>query len=263
MSEQLQEVAVAPIAPPPPPVEPAAPAPSGEQTADQAPAQETPTEPNPEKQAKSRFERRIDAANRRFGQEKARADFLAAEVEKLRPKPVSAPGEPKLESFSDIETYAEAKAEYRKNEAIKEFQSKQQQETVKNSVSRLSQEWESKTVDAESKWDDFHDVVGELTPTTPLSAALMKSDPALAYHLGKHPAEARKLAAMEPIDQLISLGRLAAKLESTPPVAEQPSKAPAPINPVSGKSPSASETPSEDDDMRTWIRKRNKQVRGK
>ena len=259
MSEQqLQEVPVAPIAPPPPP-EAEAPAAPIEGTAAPATVEKVP-EPNPEEQARSRLQRQRDAANRRLGQEKARADFLAAEIEKLRPKPETASGSPKLESFNDIEAYANAKAEFVRDQALKEFQQRQTQERTQQTVSRLKTEWEAKAIEAESKWEDFNDVVGELEPSTPLAAALMRADPAVAYHLGKHPGEAKKLAAMEPIDQLRHLGRLEARLEATPPVAQQPSKAPEPISPLSGKSPVGSDLPSDEDDMRTWIRKRNKQL---
>ena len=264
----MTELAVAeqsaPVAPPPPPVAetpPAAPATGEQNLAEQAPA---PTEPPPEKQAKTRFERRIDAANRRYGQEKARADFLAAEIEKLRPKPAADAGAPKLESFNDIEAYANAKAEYVKEQALRDFQARQQQETQAQRISRLSEEWQSKAAEAEEKYEDFHDVVGDIRPDNPLSAGVIAAGPDVAYYLGKHLVEARGIASMgDPVKQLVALGRLAAKLESDPPVAKQPSKAPEPISPVSGKSPAPSDLPSEEDDMRTWVRKRTKQVRGK
>jgi hypothetical protein len=49
------------------------------------------------------------------------------------------------------------------------------------------------------------------------------------------------------------MGRLETKLQKTK------SLAPAPIDPVSGSNNSSS-SPSEKDDMKTWIAKRNKQL---
>lgn len=258
------EAPVAPIAPAAPATQgtetPAAPAPSEQNQADQATAKETPTENPPEKQGRSRFERRIDAANRRYGEQKARADLLAAELEKLKPKATPAEGEPRLEQYDDIEKYAEAKAEYRKEQAIKQFQAEQAKARTQQQIERISQEWESKAAEAESTWEDFHEVVGELQPNSHFAVALMRTDPAVAYHLGKNIKEAQRIAALDPIDQLVAIGKLSAKLESEPVAAKTPSKAPPPINPVSGKAATPSEEISPEDDMRTFIRKRQKQL---
>ena len=125
--------------------------------------------------------------------------------------------------------------------------------------------WEEKAARGDSKYDDFEEVVGEIYPNTPLTAAMMraKNGDDVAYHLGKNLSEASRIASLDPIDQILAIGELSAKLLATPPTARTPSKAPPPIEPVTGKSSSASDAPSEEDSMRDWIRKRQKQVHKK
>src|SRR3990167_5985358 len=107
------------------PAAPAAPAPEApaegettpaQNTAEQAPAtapegEKPATDQDPEKQRGSRrLERRLDKAYKRAAEQQARADFLEKQLSEYRAKatPASEPGTPKLESFDDIEKYAEA-----------------------------------------------------------------------------------------------------------------------------------------------------------
>src|SRR3990167_10861348 len=106
------------------PAAPAAPAPEApaeggtpaQNTAEQAPAtspegEKPATDQDPEKQRGSRrFERKLDRAYKRAAEQQARADFLEKQLSEYRAKatPASEPGTPKLESFDDIEKYAEA-----------------------------------------------------------------------------------------------------------------------------------------------------------
>lgn len=84
----------------------------------------------------------------------------------------------------------------------------------------------------------------------------------VAYYLGTHMDEAKKIAAMPPLKQIIEVGKIAHKL-SLEPSKPKPSKAPAPISPLSGAAAPDSSAPSDKDDMATWIKKRNTQVYGK
>ena len=257
----------APIAPPPAP--PAEVASSGQNPAEQAPATDaTPekaevTDEQPEKRSQSRFERRLSKAYRKYGEEKARADFLEKQLNEFKaPKAHPQEGTPRLEQFDDIEKYADAKAEWAKSNAVRDFEAKQRTTAQQAQQQRLVTQWEEKATAAEVKYDDFDEVVGEIKPTHPLTVAIMREENGadVAYHLGKNPKEAMRIAALDPMDQILAIGRLAAKLSSEPPVAKQPSKAPPPIAPVSGTAAAPIEEISPDDDMKTFIRKRERQL---
>jgi len=127
----------------------------------------------------------------------------------------------------------------------------------------LVNEWDRKVEAVDSKYEDFAQVVGEIVPDSAFAAAIMDADngPDIAYYLAKNEKEFDRIQAMNPIAQVRELGRLQAKLEATPVKPKVPSKAPAPITPLSGDSatPNAGE-PSDDDDINAWMDKRNKQV---
>jgi hypothetical protein len=268
---------IAPVAPAAPaaPSAPVAPAEGGQapaqNTAEQAPAtapegEKPDTEQDPEKRGSRRFERRLDRAYKRAAEAQARAEFFEKQYNESRAsqQPAADPAAPKLESFKDIEEYATAKAKYESDKAVKDYQSKQQGETQKQQQARLSESWEAKAERGADKYDDFTDVVGDIKPTSPLFIALMESENGddIAYHLGKNLKDANKLASLPPLQQILEIGRLSAKLAAEPPKPKTPSRAPAPITPLTGAAPVASDVPSDQDDMKSWIRKRQKQVHG-
>lgn len=228
-------------------------------------AQQT-TDEQPEKRGKNHFERRLSRAYRREAEQKARADLLEkrlAEIEaKVAPKTEATAGEPKLADFDDIEKYAAAKAEHREKEAIKAYEAKQRNEQAKSQQQRIVSEWVEKAERGSDKYDDWDDVVGEIRPTNPLTIALMRAENAddVAYHLGKNLKEATRISQLDPVSQMLAIGALSAKLQADPPKPKQPSKAPPPIAPVSGKSEAPSEELKDDDDMKTFIKKRNRQL---
>lgn len=241
--------------------------PEGEQ---QEPQQQE-EEDTPERAAKRegrRFERRISKAYREAAEAKARADFLErqlAERQQAAAQPQRIEGEPTLEQHNyDPEAYAKAKAEFAAKQAEKTFTQRQQQAAFQAQQQALVSQWESSVEKAEAKYDDFSEVVGELQPNTPLTAAIMSAENSadVAYYLGKNPALAQKLVQMPAIAQIREIGKLEAKLLSEPAKPKTPSKAPAPITPVQANAAPTSNQPSESDDMKTWMAKRNKQVRG-
>ena len=233
-------------------------------------ASDTPAEKpadTPEQAAKRegrRFEKKLGTAIRRAAEATARAELLERQIEELRqpaaPKDTSAP---KLENFSDIEEYATAKAEYAKQQTLKELTTKQQTEAQKREVETLTSGWEEKASRADGKYDDFDEVVGDLKPTSPFAVAIMEAENGedIAYHLGKNPKEAARIAALPPRAQFREIGKLEAKLLAEPPKPKTPSKAPAPIAPLGGKSGVSNDTPSDSDDIATWMRKENARMK--
>lgn len=236
-----------------------------EQAPSTKPEGEKPEEVTPEQAAKRegrRFERRLDKAYRRTAEAEARAKLAEERVAELV-KPKTPQGEPTLEQFDyDPEKYAAAKADYAKTQAAKEYETKQRDEYLKQSRTKILTAWEEKVARAEDKYDDFSEIVGELSPDNPLVAAIMEADNGedVAYHLGKHPKEAARIAALSPLSAAREIGKLEAKLAQKPAEPKTPSKAPAPITPLTGTAPVVSDAPTDNDDTATWIKKRQKQI---
>ena len=90
----------------------------------------------------------------------------------------------------------------------------------------LVSSWEEKADAARDKYEDFDEVVGELAPNTPFTAAIMQAENAgdLAHHLGKNTKEAERIAKLQPLQQVFELGKLAAKLAARTVEPKTPSK---------------------------------------
>ena len=244
-------------------------------TEEQAPSAESegekPEVETPEQAAKRqgrRFERKLDKAYRQRAEAQARAELLEKQLAETRAAnaPAKAEGEPTLAQFDyDPEKYAAAKADFATKQAEKNLTEKQRTQAQQAERQRLTSAWEEKVDRAQDKYEDWAEVVGELQPDSAFTAAIMEADNGedIAHYLGKHPKEAERIAKLQPLSQIREIGKLEAKLASTPEKPKTPSKAPAPIAPLTGAAPVASSGPSEQDDFKTWMRKRQKQVHGR
>jgi hypothetical protein len=236
---------------------------TGEQATTKAPEGGEKEEITPEQAAKRegrRFGRKLDAAYRRAAEEKARADFLERQLQETRQQtaPQAAPGAPKLEQFQTVDEYEAAAAKFHREQALRDYQQQQVHAVQQREVERLNAEWEKKAERGASKYDDFDTVVGDLKPINAVAVALMEADNGdeIAYYLMKHPAEFQRIAAMPIVSQVRAIGKLEVKLASEE-KPKTPSKAPAPITPVTGKSSAGDEMPSDKDDINTWMKKEN------
>ena len=213
------------------------------------------------------FERRIDRLHKRAAEAEARAQLYEKQLAEARQQgqPQADPHAPKLEQFDyDPEKYAQAKAKYEADKALKEHTAKQHSETQKQQQQRLVSEWEERAERAEEKYPDFQEVVGDIAPNHPLGRAVMhvENGEDVAYHLGKNLKEAQRIAGLEPFLQVLEIGKLSAKLAAQPAKPPKVSQAPAPIAPLSGAAQADPNTPSETDDIGAWIKKRQRQVHG-
>lgn len=244
----MTEEVIAPVVDPAPaPVAPVAPAVSepAPNPADPAPAltgepvTPDPAVREPEKKGQARFERKISRLYREAAEQRARADLLESRLNESQPK-VPDTGAPTLEQFGfDEAKYREAVSEHERTKVSKEFETKQRTQAQHAAVQRLHVDWEAKVTRAESKYEDFDSVVGELQPTTPWAVAVMKAENGedVAHYLGTNMKEAQRIASLDPVDQFIEIGRLSAKLQATPVEPKTPSNAPPPIKPLGGSSP--------------------------
>lgn len=246
------------------------PAQNTEAQAPSAPEGETPKEEvTPEQAAKRegrRFERRLEKAFKRAAAAEAEKQLLEKQLNELRsaqPQAKEAPGKPKLEQFDyDPEKYAQAVADWTRKQTETELGEKQRTNAHKAERDRLVSAWEERVEQAQDKYEDWDTVVGTLEPDHPFTASIMEAEngPDVAHYLGKHPKEAERIAKLPPRLQVFEIGKLSAKLAATPEKPKTPSKAPAPITPITASTPVEANQPSENDGMRDWIRKRNKQL---
>ena len=158
-----------------------------------------------------------------------------AEAEALR-KPVDVPS---ADQFESPEAYAEALAERKAEELIRQRELQKQQAAIVESYHEREEE-------ARNKYDDFEQVAynPQLRITNVMAETIQSSDvgPDVAYYLGSNPKEADRISRLTPFLQAKEIGRIEAKLAAEP-VTKKTSSAPAPIAPVTART---SGTPSYD-----------------
>jgi hypothetical protein len=124
---------------------------------------------------------------------------------------------------------------------------REQIDTDREAAQELAAEaYQARVEIAVQDYPDYHAVTSNpsLQITPAMAEVIYDSDlgPALAYHLGKNPAEAAKIAQLNPASQAAALGRLEARISAPKPT---PKPSPKPVNPVGGKSTaSAAKDPS-------------------
>lgn len=232
-------------------------------------------EPKAEAKPPRAVEKRIDKLTYQLNKEKEEKEALAAriaELEKATGKVEVKEPEPQIievpETFpskvdwmtanpeKSEEDYIDARSDWKfdlrqAQQAEADARSKaeaQQREIFDNYNQRLSE--------FKSEHDDFDEVVGNKSIQIPQSVQLavleMDNGPEIAYFIGQHPEEAKKMMNMSPAAAAAYVGKIAARLE---PVKEEEtegresrkagpdkaptfssSKAPAPIRPLTGHS---------------------------
>ena len=204
----------------------------------ESPDAELEKDKDPEKASQRRFERRIDRAHRQRAEALSRAEAAEQRLQELQAKAPQSPssGKPRVEDFTDIAEFEKAVDKHARSEAVKDYERGKANEAVQAATLRLTQGWEERASKGASQYDDWDEVVGELKPVTPWASAIMEAENGeeIAYYLGKHLTEAKKLFAMNPLSQVREIGKLEMKLAQKPDAPRTPSKAPPPIAPVTG-----------------------------
>lgn len=213
------------------------------------------------------LEKRLAKERRKYIQAQRRIGELTAQVPK-KDEPGKSDDAPKRESFESYEEYLEAKAAYRAEKAAEKLLAERENLTRKQREELEEKEradtWAKRQKLGREKYKDFDDVVGndEVPITKAMAEAIMEADLGyeVAYYLGKHPEEAERIADLSPARQAVEIGKLEAKLSESP--KPKASQAPEPISPVKGGGV-ADGSLNDDLPMSEWIKRRQKQVRGK
>jgi hypothetical protein len=181
-----------------------------------------------------------------------------------RPKGDEAP--PKPDQFGTLDEYIDAKVQYQLKQDRKpkgEDKPKAGTESGNEPEAGYREAVEDLRLEGTDKYPDFEDKFESARYITQAMAqAILESEDRadVAYALFSDQAEAWRISKLSPLRQAAEIGKLEAKLSITPP--KKPSSAPAPITPTGGAAANESGL-SDAEDIKTWMKKRNKQVRGK
>lgn len=221
-----------------------------------------PPESRPRRSQRS-FDRKIDKLTRQVHEANARAAQLEQLVRQNQPQERPA-GAPDISKFTDAGEYEKAVAKFERERAVAEVQQQAQQKARQEYQARVRDQWEDRLAKADAKYDDWDEVVPELSPDNPVAAAIMTAENGedVAYHLFKDRKEAQRIAALDVASQIREIGKIEARLLAQPAKPKEPPKLPAPISPLNGAG-TPNPMPSDSDDVNTWMRKENERMRAR
>lgn len=225
---------------------------------------------------------REEALRNRNGQEK-KPDPVVDD------KPPVKPVRPKMDDFpihkyesaeKAYAAYEEAKDKFEESRdeyyekklawELRQNEAKTQQKTVQQ---QIADDWATRVAEAKGKYSDFEQVA--FSEDVPMSNAMMnaivkhKLGAEIAYELGQNPDEAERIAKLEPVDAVMEIGVIGSRIANKSAAAEKEeeeepapaaaSRAPKPPSPVR-RGAAANTDPSDSDDYKTWLKKREAQL---
>ena len=139
-----------------------------------------------------------------------------------------------------------------------------QQEASQKRFREVADAWNDRRAEFMADHPDFEDVAeaDDLTITPTMSNAIWISEegPAVAYYLGQHPEEAKRIAAMEPLQAIKAIGRIEAKVSREAPEPKIEPVKPKPIRPVGARTSASTKSPSEES-MEEYAARRTSELR--
>ena len=263
----------------------------GKKPADSAPAEQPEdTAANTEDEGKPKskgVQKRIDELVKQREEEKAEKLRLLAIVEGYnKPKPEATPEDreqepqkPLRETYASTDEYASALADYADlkaawsakqavGAALAEEQRKAEVRQAEEARKATLDTYNGRVAKAAEKYSDYKQVAEspDVTVSMVMAQAIMQSEhgPELQYHLGKNPDEAKRISSLQPVQQLVELGVLAAKLTAVAPAPAVPAKpvssAPKPIKPLESKAVPVTKSP-EEETMEEYGARREREIR--
>lgn len=219
---------------------------SGEKTYLGEPAEETPPpgdeaaaaaepgegdKPKPKPTAQERF----DELTRARREAEREAEFWKAKATQAPTDAKPATEAPKDEEPDPAEfQYGETDPGYIKalgaHSARQEFARLSQEAERKTAARSVNQTWDQRQAEFAKTKPDYYEALGkEWDCSEPMADAIRTSEDgaAVAYHLANNPAEARRIAALNPLAAIREIGKLEARL------AAPPADTPTPIKTVS------------------------------
>ena len=175
----------------------------------------------------------------RLGYERARREVAESQLQQPRNEaPPPADGEPTPDQFQTFTEYSKALARWEVRQELRGLGERAQQMRETQTAQQRAAEVQQKLAPAMEKYEDFDEVVfNERLPITEAmaEAALELGEVGhdVLYHLGTHPKEAERIAALGRVGQVREIDKIAQSLSKPP----EPTKAPPPIKPNEGTAP--------------------------
>lgn len=239
---------------------------------------ESPQE-SPEQRAERKskgVQKRIDELTAARHRAEREADFIREQYEaaqrqlkqftekpQQQAKPTAqAEGRPTIDQYDNVDDYVAAVTDWKLAQVEKEREAKTREAQARQEQETLARKVTEQTEKARQKYADFDEVVvhnPDLPITQTMAQSLVEMDAGadVAYHLGKNPQEAARIAALPASRQLIELGKLEASLSFN---AKTVTKAPPPVgSQVTGGATSGGL--SDKMSVKEWIAARNAQLR--
>lgn len=211
---------------------------------------------------------KLTRKNARLKEEVAEANRRAEEAEEKAALPAE-PTRPKPEEddFDSFAEYTEALVDWKseQREASREAKAAKKAEQEAAQKARLEDEdnFAELVEDFKEDHDDYDEICfdDDLPISSIMTEAIIGSDmgPQILYHLGNNPKEAARIAKLRPVGQIREIGKLEGKL--LPPTKNTQTKAPKPVKSVGSRNDAVT-GPSDSDDTKTWIKKRQQELYG-
>lgn len=216
-------------------------------------------------------QKRIDELTANWRNEQREKEWLRQQYEMLQqqvqtpkqPEPVKAApqGRPSIDQFEDVNDFVEAVSDWklRQYESTREASSAQEREQREQQalISKVNQSIDK----ARQKYADFDDVVTNnanvaMSTATAIALTDMAGGMDVAYHLGRNPAEAQRIANLPQSLQFVEIGKIEAALTAN---TRKTTTAPPPV----GSQLAGSAGGGEPKDIKEWMAWRNEQLRNR
>ncbi len=231
--------------------------PSTESDKPESDAEKTASEPKPKKTSKS--QKRIAELSYQNREQGRRLDRALDIIDKQnRDAPATGP---KIEDFETNDGYLDARDSHKAKEPTDDEATPEQRDYQRQTEQARNELFEFGT----DRHEDFEDVVLSHENITPVMRDAifeindLEAQSDVAYFLGKNKKDAARISRLSQVRQILEIGKLEAKITSPAVSKKRPSAAPKPVTPVGGGN-TTSDTHNPDDDMATFIRKRNKEL---
>lgn len=223
-----------------------------EPEAKKEPESEKPVEKKPNPKLEKRFSEltaKRDAAQEEAKRERERAEALEARLKALEEKATTpqakAPeGRPNKADYKDAFEYAEALAEWKAKEVLKERETESARQAELSKQEQANKVWSDRLAATKAELPDFEEMVSssDISVSAAVREAIVDSEvgPRILYHLAEHPELAEKLNGLSPYAAVREIGKLEELLSKKPEKKEEPEKkvaksnAPEPIVPLKG-----------------------------
>lgn len=158
---------------------------------------------------------------------------------------------PQRAQFASDELYTDALTDWKVDQRIAANARKEAEAKAAAAQAQVARNWKAQVDAGKEDMPDFDEVVGAAEMVFPqvVLDAVVDNGPRVAYHLAKHPEEARRIAGMRPSAAISAVNKLGEQLAgdgendaapaapaAAPAAKGQPFKAPDPIEPLKGTS---------------------------